>query len=267
MKRGAKLIVVKDLRKVYKLSKREMAKEKIKDNTKIAVDGISFEAKPGEIFGLLGPNGAGKTTTLRCIATLYKPTDGAITVKDLDIEKYPEKVRSCIGFLTNELKLDPHFTAQYTMNYFGKLYGMDQKKIDERTKEIFERFDITKFKDKKIEEFSTGMKQKLSIAVSLIHDPSVIIFDEPTNGLDIITARSVTDYLVEMKERGKVVVISTHIMDVVEKLCDRVGIILNGKIIALGTVDEICQDMMCSNLEDAFFALYKKHSKGEDDIA
>jgi len=250
-----------NLKKNYKLSKKQMTQRKISDNTKIALDGISFKANKGEIFGLLGPNGAGKTTTLRCISTLFKPTSGSITVNDLDVEKEPEKVRGQIGFLTNELKLDSHFTPEYTMNYFGMLYGMPKEQIVKRTKEMFERFGITTFKDTKIKELSTGMKQKLSIAVSLVHDPSIIIFDEPTNGLDIITARSVTDYLVEMKEQGKLIVISTHIMNVAEKLCDNIGIILNGKLRALGTIEDICGQTSTENLEDAFFKLYATYDK------
>lgn len=256
------MIEVSKLQKIYQLSKKQMAKEKTKDKSKMAVRDISFTAKEGEIFGLLGPNGAGKTTTLRCISTLIKPTSGTITVNGFDVEKNPQDVRRQIGFLTNELKLDTHFTPKYTMNYFGLLYGMTTEEIENRTQEMFSRFGITDFMDKRIEELSTGMKQKLSIAVSLVHDPSIIIFDEPTNGLDIITARTVTEYLVEMKKNGKLVVISTHIMDVAEKLCDHIGIILEGTIKANGTVKSICNDTGKDNLEDAFFNLYLKYTQG-----
>ena len=197
------MLKVSELQKIYKLNKKQMTKQKVTEKTKIAVNDITFEAKKGEIFGLLGPNGAGKTTTLRCIATLYKPTKGSITVNGIDVVKEPEKVRQQIGFLTSELKLDTHFTAEYTMDYFGRLYGMSKAQIKKRTEDMFEVFGIKEFKNTKIEELSTGMKQKLSIAVSLVHDPSVIIFDEPTNGLDIITARSVTNYLKKMRDEGK----------------------------------------------------------------
>ena len=243
-----------------------MKKEKIIEKSKVAVDGISFQAEKGEIFGLLGPNGAGKTTTLRCIATLYKPTKGVITINGIDVQKNAEKVRNQIGFLTNELKLDSHFTAKYTMSYFGQLYGMNQQSITTRTQEIFDRFGITKFQNQKIEELSTGMKQKLSIAVSLVHNPPVIIFDEPTNGLDVITAKGVTDYLLEMKNQGKTVIISTHIMDVAEKLCDKIGIILNGKLATFGSINEIVKETNSTNLEDAFFNLYAKYNNGGDSI-
>ena len=256
------MIEVNKLQKIYKLSKKQMSKEKTKDKLKMAVKEISFTAREGEIFGLLGSNGAGKTTTLRCISTLIKPTDGTITVNGFDVEKNPQEVRKQIGFLTNELKLDTHFTPKYTMNYFGLLYGMTLEEIEKRTEEIFTQFGISEFRDKRIEELSTGMKQKLSIAVSLVHDPSIIIFDEPTNGLDIITARTVTEYLLAMKRKGKLIIISTHIMDVAEKLCDQIGIILDGTIKAKGTVKSICNDTGKDNLEDAFFKLYLQYTQG-----
>ncbi len=175
------MVEVKNLVKVYKLSLKQMKKEKLKESTKVAVNGVSFTANPGEIFGLLGPNGAGKTTTLRCMATLLKPTQGQIQISGLDVEKQSYEVRKKICFLTNELKLDTHFTAQYTMEYFGAFYGLEGTYIKNRTEMLFDRFGISQFRDRKIGEFSTGMKQKLSIAVSLVHDPEVIIFDEPTN--------------------------------------------------------------------------------------
>ncbi|MFZ7120678.1 MAG: ABC transporter ATP-binding protein [Eubacteriaceae bacterium] len=256
------MIQVENLKKIYKLSKKHKNREKTNKKVKIAVDDVSFKAQNGEIFGLLGPNGAGKTTTLRCIATLIKPTDGKIIVNNYDVEENPEQVRKEIGFLTNELKLDTHFTPKYTMYYFGRLYGMTKKEIDLRIEEMFTRFKINDFMNTRIEELSTGMKQKLSIAVSLIHNPSVIIFDEPTNGLDIITAKSVTDYLVEMKGQGKLIIISTHIMSVAEKLCDNIGILLDGKIKSQGTLDSICSNTMTDDLEDAFFKLYSQTQNG-----
>lgn len=251
------MIEVKGFTKVYHLSKKQMKELKTKKNQKIAVDNIHISAKEGEIFGLLGPNGAGKTTTLRSVATLLKPTQGEITVQGFDVVKDATQVRRRIAFLTNELKLDPHFTPLYTMNFFGKLHSMSSEDIAQRTKELFDYFDITDFADKKISELSTGMMQKLSIAVSLIHDPEVIIFDEPTNGLDIITARAVTDYLEMLKEKGKLIIVSTHIMNFAEKLCDKIAIIINGKKVADGTISEVLEQANANNLEDAFFNLYK----------
>ncbi|SHE31590.1 ABC transporter ATP-binding protein [Alkalibacter saccharofermentans] len=256
------MVEVKNLKKIFKLSKKDMKKEKTKQREKIAVDGLSFKAEQGQIFGLLGPNGAGKTTTLRCISTLIKPTEGEINVEGIIVEANPEMVRKKICFLTNELKLDTHFTPAYTIEYFGKLHGMDTGAIYRRKEELFKRFGVSDFENMAIGELSTGMKQKLSIAISLVHDPKVIIFDEPTNGLDIITAKSVTDYLLEMKEVGKTVIISTHIMDVAEKLCDKIAIMLDGKLSIEGTTEEICRNTGQKNLEEAFFKLYFDQASG-----
>jgi len=257
------MIIVNDLTKVYKLSKKQMAEQKTKKNMKKAVDHLSLTAKPGEIYGLLGPNGAGKTTVLRCIATLLKPTEGNITVCEHDTVTASEKVRESISFLTNEIKLDPQFSPKYMFNFFGRLHGQDEKTINERREKLFEYFGMKGFEDKKIEELSTGMKQKASVAVSLVHDPEVVIFDEPTNGLDIVTARNVTDYLKLLKDEGKTVIISTHIMSEAEKLCDRIGIIINGILVMEGTLSEILEKTNTDELEDAFFELYKLHNKEE----
>lgn len=257
------MVEVKDLTKVYKLSKRQMAKLKTKENTKIAVNHVSFTANEGEIFCLLGPNGAGKTTTLRCIATLLNPTEGAVTVEGFDTAKQGKDVRANIAFLTNEVKLDPNFTPDYLFSFFGKLRGLTEKQIKARKQELFDYFDITDFKDKKISELSTGMKQKASIAVSLIHDPKVIIFDEPTNGLDIITARAVTDYLKLLKEQGKVVIVSTHIMSEAQKLGDRMAMIIDGKCAFSGLLSEVLAQTGAEDLEDAFFEIYKGTSEVE----
>ncbi|QOR35432.1 ABC transporter ATP-binding protein [Clostridium sp. 'deep sea'] len=256
------MIKVNNLSKVYKLSKKQMAKLKTKDPKKIAVNGISFEARENEIFGLLGPNGAGKTTTLRCISTLIKASSGEITVQGYDVKNQSQEVRRKIAFLTNELKLDVNFTPEYTMMYFGSLYGLSKEEIETRTKMLFEHFGINDFSDTKIAKLSTGMKQKLSIAVSLVHDPDVVIFDEPTNGLDIITARAVTDYLQKLKAEGKVVIISTHIMNVASKLCDRFAILLGGNIRIVGTLQEILKETNTDDLEDAFFKLYSESVRG-----
>lgn len=252
------MVEVSHLKKIYHLSKKQMKLSGETSKMKTAVEDISFTAKSGQIFGLLGPNGAGKTTTLRCIATLLKPTAGQVVVSGIDTTESPEKVRGKIAFLTNELKLEGHFSPKYTMAYFGKLYGMSPEAIEKRRKVLFHRFGIEAFENMKISDLSTGMKQKLSIAVSLVHDPEVIIFDEPTNGLDIITARAVTDYLQELKEEGKTIIISTHIMSVVEKYCDQLVIVLGGRVVAEGTVLEVVESLEAVDLEDAFFKLYQR---------
>lgn len=251
------MVEINNLTKIYKLSSRQMKQLKTKKNIKVAVNDVSFQAQRGEILGLLGPNGAGKTTTLRCLATLLKPTEGTITVNGHDTMKEPEKVRASIGFLTNDIKLDPQFSPKYLFNFFGKLHQVPQDKLEARRKELFAYFGIDQFEDKKIDELSTGMKQKAAIAVSLVHDPDIVIFDEPTSGLDIITARSVTDYLLELKKKGKLVIISTHIMSEAEKLCDRLVVIIDGKKAAEGALEDIYQATKTQDLEDAFFELYK----------
>ncbi len=254
------MIEINNLTKIYKLNKRKMKELKTDSSTKIAVKNVSLTAKPGEIYGLLGPNGAGKTTTLRCIATLLKPTEGNISVCGYDTVKDGEKVRDSICFLTNEIKLDEHFTPDYMFDFFCHLHGMNEEEIAARKKELFETFGIEAFKNKRIEELSTGMKQKAAIAVSLCHDPKVVIFDEPTSGLDIVTARGVLDYLKELRNRGKTIIISTHIMSEAEKLCDNVGIIINGKKVIEGTISDILKETGTEDLEDAFFELYKQNN-------
>ena len=257
------MIQINELTKIYKLTKKQMMEHKTKKNMMKAVDNISLTAKPGEIYGLLGPNGAGKTTALRCISTLLKPTEGEIKVCGYDTVRDSENVRKKIGFLTNEIKLDPQFSPRYMFDFFGKLRGLDEETIKQRREKLFAYFGINGFEDKKINELSSGMKQKASIAVSLIHDPEVIIFDEPTTGLDIVTARSVTDYLKLMKDQGKTVIISTHIMTEAEKLCDKIGIIIKGQLTLEGSLEEILSETNTKDLEDAFFELYKQHNKEE----
>lgn len=258
------MIEINNLTKIYKLSKKQMQEQKTKKNMKKAADHISLTAKPGQIYGLLGPNGAGKTTTLRCVATLLKPTEGDVKVCGFDTVKEGEKVRDNIAFLTNEIKLDPHFSPKYMFQFFGHLHGMSDAEINERREKLFKYFGITEFQDKKIEELSTGMKQKAAIAVSLVHDPKVVIFDEPTNGLDIVTARSVTDYLKVLRDEGKLVIISTHILSDAEKLCDNIGIIIKGKKVIEGTLQEILTKTNSKDLEDAFFELYKEYNMEEE---
>ncbi|MFV0466418.1 MAG: ABC transporter ATP-binding protein [Lachnospiraceae bacterium] len=251
------MVEVKNLTKVYKLSKRQMKKEKAQNKLVTAVNQISFQARSGEIYGLLGPNGAGKTTTLRCMSTLLRPTEGSVTVEGFDTISDATQVRSRIAFLTNEIKLDPHFSVDYMFDFFAALYNMDAVKTEQRKEMLFEYFEIGEFRKKKIEELSTGMKQKAAIAISLAHDPSIIIFDEPTSGLDILTARLVLDYLKKLKEEGKLIIISTHIMTEAEKLCDRVGIIIDGRMVCDAALEQIYMTYQMDNLEDVFFELYQ----------
>lgn len=244
-------IQIKGLHKTFKLSKKQRKINRTQTRYKEAVIGLTLDIHEGEIFGLLGPNGAGKTTTLRMLSTLINPDQGDAIVDGVSIVDSPAKVRSKIGFLTSELKLDDFFTPNYLFHYFGAMHGIDQATIKARKKVLFEQFGITSFEEVKIADLSTGMKQKVSLVVSIVHNPNVIIFDEPTNGLDLVTAKTVMDFLLALKAEGKTIILSTHIFDIVEKLCDRVGIIINGKLMLVDATDKTP-----GTLEKRFFELY-----------
>ena len=250
------ILVAQGLRKTFTLSKKQQQLEKTNQKIKVAVDNLSFTANRGEIFGLLGPNGAGKTTTLRMLATLIRPDEGDATLDGVSVVKDPDTVRSRIGFLTGELKLEDFFTPSYLFDFFSDLHGVDPTVAAKRKAELFGKFGIDRFAEVKVANLSTGMKQKVSLVISVVHDPDVIIFDEPTNGLDVLTAKVVTDFLLELRERGKTVILSTHIFSLVEKLCDRVGIIIDGRMVACDTLAGVCGDL---SLEDRFFELYKAY--------
>lgn len=249
------VLSIQNLRKTFTLSAKQRKIEHTNDKVKVAVDGLSFDAYKGEIFGLLGPNGAGKTTTLRIISTLIKPDDGDCFVNGYSVVKDANEVRKQIGFLTSELKLEDFFTPNYLFDFFSNLHGVEPEVANKRKQELFARFGIDKFAEVKVAELSTGMKQKASIAISLVHDPDIIIFDEPTNGLDVLTAKTVTDYLVELRNQNKTIIISTHIFSLVEKVCDRVGIIIDGKMVKTDTLSNLCAE---KDLENVFFDLYRE---------
>lgn len=249
------ILKVRDLCKTFTLSKRQQKIEKTHEKKKKAVDHLSFTAYEGEIFGLLGPNGAGKTTTLRMLATLIRPDSGDAWMDGASIVTQPELVRRKIGFLTSELKLEDFFTPNQLFQFFGELHQMSRQQIEQRRAELFERFGIGAFAEVKVANLSTGMKQKVSIVISILHDPSIIIFDEPTNGLDVLTAKTVTDFLLELRTQGRTVIVSTHIFSLVEKLCDRVGILINGQMIVCEPLAELTKEKC---LEDVFFDIYQK---------
>lgn len=261
------MIEINGITKIYKLSAKKKKELKTNKDVKTAVNNLSLIAEPGQITGLLGPNGAGKTTTLRCVSTLLTPNQGYVKVCGYDTVKDAEKVRDSICFLTNEIKLDEHFTVDYLFTFFGRIKNLDDATIEKRKKELFDAFEMNHFKDKKIEELSTGMKQKASIVVNLVNDPEVVIFDEPTSGLDIVTAKAVLDYLKKLRAEGKTVIVSTHIMSEAEKLCDKVAMIISGQKVIEGTIPEILAETQTDDLEDAFFKLYmeKMGSKKEED--
>lgn len=249
-----------NLTKTFNISAKQRKIEKTDLKVKVAVDNLSFTAYKGEIFGLLGPNGAGKTTTLRMLATLIKPNSGDAIIDGESIVKNPDGVRSKIGFLTSELKLEDFFTPNYLYDFFSNLYGIEPEKAKERKNYMFTKFGIDKFAEVKVANLSTGMKQKLSLVISLVNNPDIIIFDEPTNGLDVITAKVVTDFLEEMRSEGKTIILSTHIFSLVEKICDRVGIIIDGKMVECNAVKTLTEN---KSLEDVFFDLYSA-IKGEE---
>ena len=225
-----------------------------------AVDQVTFTCKPGQIYGLLGANGAGKTTTLRMLATILEPTDGTAIVCGHDVIEEPEKVRANVGFLSTATALYPRLTAQEMVEYFGRLNGMNGDELKKRLDEIFSRLDMNSFRDRRCDKLSTGMKQKTSIARTLIHDPQVMIFDEPTLGLDIMTARTIIDFIRECRQRGKTVIFSTHVMSEVEKLCDVIGIIQSGKLLAEGSLAELRERYNEHDLEEIFVKVVAPHS-------
>jgi sodium transport system ATP-binding protein len=220
-----------------------------------AVDNVTFEAHAGEIFGLLGVNGAGKTTTLRLLATMLKPSAGEASVCGHSIAKEPESVRRRIGFLSTATSLYGRLSAAEMVTYFGRLNGMSREAIDRRIMELFGLFDMNEFRDRRCDKLSSGMKQKVSIVRTVLHDPEVMIFDEPTAGLDVLTSRTIVDFVKDCRTRGKCVLFSTHIMEEVEKLCDRVAVIHDGKLLACEPVDSLKARTPSGRVEDAFVSL------------
>ncbi len=217
-----------------------------------AVDQVSFRCQPGQIYGLLGANGAGKTTTLRMLATILQPTSGSASVAGYDVVRQPQQVRHSVGFLSTATALYGRLSAREMVEYFGRLHGLDEPTLAKRIEEIFTRLEMTEFSDRRCEKLSTGMKQKVSIARTLVHDPPVMIFDEPTIGLDVMTARTIVAFIRECRTRGKTVIFSSHVMSEVEKLCDHIGIIHNGKILTEGTLPQLREKYAMQDLEDIF---------------
>lgn len=255
------IITIKNLKKTFKLSKKQQKIEKTKEKIKVAVNDISFNIYRGEVFGLLGPNGAGKTTTLRMLATLIKPDSGDAVLSGKSIVKEPFEVRSHIGFLTSELKIEEFFTPNYLFDFFSDLHRVPAEERKNRKEKLFRRFGIDKFAEVKVGELSTGMKQKISLVISIAHNPEIIIFDEPTNGLDVITAKAVVDFLMELKEEGKTIIVSSHIFNLIEKICDRAAIIIKGKIVACDSISAITDGL---SLEDRFFKIYSEVASYEE---
>jgi sodium transport system ATP-binding protein len=217
-----------------------------------AVDLVSFQCRPGEIYGLLGANGAGKTTTLRILATILGPSEGTAIVAGHDVTKHPEKVRSSVGFLSTATALYGRLSAEEMVQYFGRLHGLDEPTLRHRMAVLFDRLEMNSFRDRRCDKLSTGMKQKVSIARTLVHDPSVMIFDEPTVGLDVMAARTIVGFIRECRAQGKTVIFSTHVMSEAEKLCDHIGIIHGGRLLAEGTLSDLRERYVKQDLEEIF---------------
>jgi sodium transport system ATP-binding protein len=217
-----------------------------------AVDGIDFECHQGEVFGLLGANGAGKTTTLRMLATILKPTGGSASLNGYDVIAAPEDVRRSLGFYSASTALYPRLTGRETLEFFARINGYPANQVNRRVEALIERFGIAEYADARVEKLSSGMKQKISIARTIVHDPPVLIFDEPTVGLDVMAALEMQRVIHELRGEGKCIIFSTHIMSEAEKLCDRIAIIHQGRLLALGTLEEHRQATGQHYLEDIF---------------
>jgi len=226
-----------------------------------ALGGISFHARPGQIFGLLGPNGAGKTTALRILSTVLRPTAGTATINGFDVVTQPAQVRRQIGFMSASTAVYDRMTGWEMVEYFGRLYGIPEDALSDRMEHLFERLKMNDTRDVLGAKMSTGMRQKVSVARAVVHDPPVLIFDEATAGLDVLVARALLSTIAELREHGKCVVYSTHIMREAEKLCDRIAIIHRGHLLAQGTLEELRDRHHERDLEELFFQLITQHDE------
>jgi len=218
----------------------------------VAVNSVNIECQPGRVFGILGLNGAGKTTLLRLLATILRPTSGTAKINGFDVTKHPQEVKKQVGFLSGDTKLYPRLTAFETVIYFGRLNGLSEEVLKNRSEEIFKRFGMNEFRNVKVDKLSSGMKQKVSIARTLIHDPEVLILDEPTAGLDVLTSRGIMQFLKESKKLNKCILFSTHMMHEAEKLCDDIAIIHKGRVLEVGTLEELRHKTGLEELDDIF---------------
>jgi sodium transport system ATP-binding protein len=227
----------------------------------MALRGICFDAFPGQVYGLLGPNGAGKTTVLRILSTVLRPSSGTATVNGCNVLTQPSLVRHQIGFVSTNTAVYDRMTAWEMVEYFGRLYGLDRELVRDRMETIFHRLQMNEIRDVLGSKMSTGMKQKVSIARAIVHDPPVLIFDEATAGLDVLVARALLKTVAELREQGKCVIFSTHIMREAERLCDRIAIMHRGDILAEGSLEELLEIHREEDLEELFFGLISKHDE------
>jgi sodium transport system ATP-binding protein len=221
-----------------------------------AVQEVSFTVNGGEIFGLLGANGAGKTTTLRMLATMLTPTGGTASIEGIDLLAEPDKVRSHVGLLFGgDTGLYERLTARENIVYFARLCGKSEEEAHGRADALAQAFAFTEYLDFHAKKLSKGTRQKVALARSIVHDPSVMLFDEPMVGLDVTSRKDVRDFILLLKEKGKTIVLSDHNLHIAERLCDRIGILHKGEMVAIGTLGELCQTHQCNDLEEVFFKL------------
>lgn len=244
------MIHVKQLSKTY---------EDLSRGSFVAVNRVSFSVRKGEIFGLLGPNGAGKTTVLRILSTVLSPSGGIATVAGHDVVRDAASVRRHIGFVSNNTAVYDRMTAREMVEYFGRLHGMPPSELRRRIESLFEQLRMREFCDVPGSKMSTGMKQKVSIARAMVHDPPVLIFDEATLGLDVLVARNLLGIIRSLRDSGKCLIFSTHIMSEVERLCDRTAIMHRGRILDIGSLDELRERHNQSDFEELFFSLLSEH--------
>lgn len=249
---------VRDLTKIYA----DDARGEVR-----AVDGISFTCRPGEVFGLLGANGAGKTTTLRMLSTVLAPSSGSATVDGFDIVSASADVRRSIGFYSSSTALYPRLTARETLEFFARINHYPEGKVRARVDEIIARFGMESFAGARVDKLSSGQKQKVSIGRTIAHDPPVLVFDEPTVALDVLAALDMREVIGELRDAGKTVVFSTHVMSEAEKLCDRIAIIHQGRIHTTGTLESLREETGLHYLEDIFVQYVRQARDGESALA
>ncbi len=248
---------------------RQLTKEypDLKRGKIVALGGVSFDAMPGQIYGLLGPNGAGKTTVLRILSTILRPSGGTASVNGYEVLTQASLVRHQIGFVSANTAVYDRMTAWEMVEYFGRLYGLDEQPLHERMEVLFERLQMNEIRDVLGGKMSTGMKQKVSIARAIIHDPPVLIFDEATSGLDVLVGRSLLKTIAQLRDHGKCIVFSTHIMREAERLCDRIAIMHRGHILAEGMLEELRDRHEQHDLEELFFSLIQRHDQAHCALA
>jgi sodium transport system ATP-binding protein len=249
------MIKASNLFKEFKLSKKQKQENGTSEDVYRAVNDVSFECKPGRIFSLLGPNGAGKTTTLRMLSTMVVPTRGTIEICGIDIAKNPNEARKKIGFLTGSTGLYERLTPDEVLKYFADLHDVSKEDFEKRKEHYYSLMNMHDFRSKKIGQLSTGMKQKVSIARTMIHNPDVVVFDEPTSGLDVITSENIITLIRNCKEEKKTVIFSSHIMTEVDLLCDDLAIINKGKVVFEGSMEQFRTGMKSETLTGEFIRI------------